>query len=402
MRTFNGRIVSRESSHTTSGREQNAGRCISSRCAAGLRFYWLAALIVSALVSPGLADDTTAVDSALRKIGQAMESHKLINGEYPERLSDLWEGGILTRFEDFLLPDSRQQLGSAADIDQRTDFVLRPKLDGEESAPLVGTRATPDRAQRVLLEDGTVVSRGGQAQSQEPVAREPTTPGHAERGQPVEPTVQETVTSPAPPTSPPEPADPLPTPDTPEPDDRHSEDGRFPVSDEPVQLPVTLPQRTSEQEHIGDDQGSEAWQAVGGRSDADLATLVEQLKHPDPGFRGHAAAQIAEFGPGGATAIPALVEALTDTDESVRAAAAYSFRGIGPVPQIATAMPALISALDDPAAGVRVEAVQTLGAIGFLGDHRERVGAALQRVQTDDEDEFVQLMAGEALASLGF
>src|SRR5689334_9265523 len=73
-----------------------------------------------------------------------------------------------------------------------------------------------------------------------------------------------------------------------------------------------------------------------------VQALIKALKDPDPEVRARAADDLGMLGPDAETAVPALVQALKDPHESVRHSAAWALPRLGP-----KAIPPLVEALGD-------------------------------------------------------
>ena len=131
----------------------------------------------------------------------------------------------------------------------------------------------------------------------------------------------------------------------------------------------------------------------------DVTRDTRDLGNKDPRVRMHAAEHLGNNGCAGVheeEALPALVNALKDTDPSVRELAAFA---LGCIPSDGqTTVPALAKALRDGESSVRKRAAGALGSI-----HREPGSAvpALVGVLKDDEDEDVQKAALSALIKFG-
>lgn len=93
--------------------------------------------------------------------------------------------------------------------------------------------------------------------------------------------------------------------------------------------------------------------------------------------------------------LPLLIEALNDSDASVRTVAVTYLGIIRDDPQ--HAIPGLTHALDDEDAGVRQAAAVALGSYGALA---KPAIPALQKAATHDPDEDVQREAGRALVTI--
>jgi HEAT repeat protein len=91
------------------------------------------------------------------------------------------------------------------------------------------------------------------------------------------------------------------------------------------------------------------------------ASLIQQLKAPDPGARLKAVRILPERQKDAAQVIPALIEALKDEDEAVRRGAAFGLGTFGE--QARDAVPALLECLRDRESGVRKAAGVSLKQI---------------------------------------
>jgi HEAT repeat protein len=87
----------------------------------------------------------------------------------------------------------------------------------------------------------------------------------------------------------------------------------------------------------------------------------QELKHPDPTARWHAAAVFAVVRPPVREVIPDLIECLQDHEHTVRWEAAVALGQMGP--DAAEAVPALTRLLDDPVYYVRAAAAEALKKI---------------------------------------
>ena len=86
---------------------------------------------------------------------------------------------------------------------------------------------------------------------------------------------------------------------------------------------------------------------------------IEELRDEDWIVRADAAAELGRMGEGAKDAVPALIQALQDSDAEVRYNATWALGNIGE-----GAVPALIQALQGPDEGVRWNAAEALGKIG--------------------------------------
>jgi HEAT repeat protein len=121
--------------------------------------------------------------------------------------------------------------------------------------------------------------------------------------------------------------------------------------------------------------------------------LIDRLGHPDRLERVHAAADLVKLGRQGKRPVPALVQALREERRvAVRKMAALVLGDLAPHAQ--EALPALIDALRDSDEGLRRRAAVALGRFG---------GAAVSalpalRLSLSDPDEGVRSFAASALA----
>ncbi len=122
--------------------------------------------------------------------------------------------------------------------------------------------------------------------------------------------------------------------------------------------------------------------------------LARDLGSIKPDVRWKAADTLADLGPEGAAAVPALIKALGSIDSQLRWRAGRAVGAIGP--KAAAAAEALVSSLSDRDPLVREYAVDALGRIGVTDD---RVLNALAKAITD-KDHHVRAEAVGALTSL--
>jgi HEAT repeat protein len=92
-----------------------------------------------------------------------------------------------------------------------------------------------------------------------------------------------------------------------------------------------------------------------------LSALIEALADTDQAVRARAAQAIGEIGADAVAALPALVLLVEYTDEGSRIGACIGLRGLGPAAN--AALPALRKALDDQSKDVRQFAAHTIDAI---------------------------------------
>jgi HEAT repeat protein len=123
--------------------------------------------------------------------------------------------------------------------------------------------------------------------------------------------------------------------------------------------------------------------------------LARELQHPDPGMRCAAAYSLARFGPGSASAVPALVVALADSDPLVRTAAATTLGAIGVAARPAGG--ALRQALTDKHGAVRIEAALAAWRV----DPQQREGLRVLEGALRARDVEWRLQAAHALGQMG-
>jgi HEAT repeat protein len=95
------------------------------------------------------------------------------------------------------------------------------------------------------------------------------------------------------------------------------------------------------------------------KPDVDVNAQIQALKSSDANARAGACTALAASGPKSAAAVPALTEALKDSDPLVRRLAAYALMEIGPE-HAKSAVPAVGPLLRDPDRDVQQQAVNTL------------------------------------------
>lgn len=127
----------------------------------------------------------------------------------------------------------------------------------------------------------------------------------------------------------------------------------------------------------------------------DVARLMKELKSRDSKTRIAAAQELGHIGQIKKSltepAVPALIDALHDSDAGVRKAAAEALGKVDP--DVKVAVPALISALKDKAPPVRQATASALGQIG--PDAKDAVPALRETQQ--DSDRTVSRAAGMAI-----
>ncbi|HTS88317.1 MAG TPA: HEAT repeat domain-containing protein [Gemmatimonadales bacterium] len=101
-----------------------------------------------------------------------------------------------------------------------------------------------------------------------------------------------------------------------------------------------------------------------------LSAWIADLKAPSPQTRNFAAYTIGTLGPDGKAAVPALIEALSDSNASVRFRVCVALEQMGPA--AAEAAPALNNTLDDMSDDVAAAARRAL--IKITGKDPGRIG----------------------------
>ena len=134
------------------------------------------------------------------------------------------------------------------------------------------------------------------------------------------------------------------------------------------------------------------------RGRTQMRRVQRQLLHlaaPETEDRRRAVEALGEIGPVSPEVVPALLNALGDTAEDVRAATAKALGSIGPVsPEV---VPALLNALGDAAEDVRAATAKALGEIGpAVTEAVPKLLAAL-----DDAEMDVRWAAAQALGNIG-
>lgn len=131
--------------------------------------------------------------------------------------------------------------------------------------------------------------------------------------------------------------------------------------------------------------------------EADLPTLLRQLRHRDESLRLRAAKALGKLGPAAKSAVPLLTAALGDEDADVRHAALAALRLVQPKVRPGDAEAnALALDLQDPDPANRLRAVKALAALGAAAGP---AAGALEAV-LDDKDPDVRRTASEALGRL--
>jgi D-arabinan exo alpha-(1,3)/(1,5)-arabinofuranosidase (non-reducing end) len=125
--------------------------------------------------------------------------------------------------------------------------------------------------------------------------------------------------------------------------------------------------------------------------------LVNALSDPDENVRVAAAWSLTQIGPSAATAVPTLAKALSDSNFLVRDLSAQALEATGP--KAAPAVPELIRALNDPVGYVRCPAARALGAIGPAA--HAAVKPLADRLLVKNENGFVLGSVASALGDMG-
>ena len=136
-------------------------------------------------------------------------------------------------------------------------------------------------------------------------------------------------------------------------------------------------------------------------ADTEIQALMQQLRNPDSTERVQAAMELAEYGSAASVALPILIEALKDSESTVRMAAAVGIEGIGVVRESPQIVPVLINMLNrEPSPPVRVELIHALSQHAVAGPPAAQAESALQK-SLRDKDPRVRKAADEALDLLG-
>jgi len=118
-----------------------------------------------------------------------------------------------------------------------------------------------------------------------------------------------------------------------------------------------------------------------------VPALIAALGDANENVRANAAKALARIGPAAVEAVPTLIAALGDANENVRANAAKALARIGPA--AVEAVPALIAALGDANENVRANAAEALEQIGFSVRRdtlESRIDALTQEVYKSQAD----------------
>jgi HEAT repeat protein len=126
-----------------------------------------------------------------------------------------------------------------------------------------------------------------------------------------------------------------------------------------------------------------------------VPALIDQLSNSHPDNRWSAACALAGTGPAARAAVPALSQCLSDADEKVRWYAAWALGEIGPASEPAIAF--LLESLDDFDDDVRGYSARALGKIG------PAAGSAIPTLQRllRDENAAVREEAAAAIELIG-
>jgi Protein of unknown function (DUF2961)/HEAT repeats len=125
--------------------------------------------------------------------------------------------------------------------------------------------------------------------------------------------------------------------------------------------------------------------------------LITALSDSSAEIRSAACGALAQIGPKAATAVTALAKSLSDSSPHVRDVAAVALRSMGPA--AAPAAPQLARALSDPVDFVRAPVADALGAIGPPA--KDAVPGLTQRLLEKHEEGFVLTSVASALGDIG-
>jgi HEAT repeat protein len=129
--------------------------------------------------------------------------------------------------------------------------------------------------------------------------------------------------------------------------------------------------------------------------EAAVLPLVKVLKHESPSVRFLAISTLADLGPNTAAAVPTLIEALHDEVPELRSAAIVALSRSGA--EVSTLLPAFVRATGDKVVTVRLDAINAIAA--FQGD---AVLATLPLSRLlKDEEQWVRSSAAFALGAIG-
>jgi HEAT repeat protein len=131
---------------------------------------------------------------------------------------------------------------------------------------------------------------------------------------------------------------------------------------------------------------------------AAVPALVDALSHPNAGVRTDAARAFRFMEPEeAAPALTTLAAALHDSSPNVRAAAALTLGHLGPTAE--TALPELLAALDDSDRWVRIEVVRSLGRMGQPA--QPAIDRLMEFVKSNQQDDLLRSSAIQSLAEIG-
>jgi HEAT repeat protein len=131
---------------------------------------------------------------------------------------------------------------------------------------------------------------------------------------------------------------------------------------------------------------------VTARAKCGITDLIKNLRNKDATTRLRAADRLAEIGPDGLDAAPALIEALGDKDEKVAASASIALSQIGE-----GAVPFLVTALDGENKTITARAMHVLYRIG----PKARVAVpTLIRIMKEEKERSSRLLAMDVLARI--
>jgi HEAT repeat protein len=137
-----------------------------------------------------------------------------------------------------------------------------------------------------------------------------------------------------------------------------------------------------------DTEGATALRRIG---PAAVPALAEALRDTNPEVRRETAHVLQRMGPEAKGAVPALAEALGSSERSLRESAAAALRAMGP--EAVGAVPELVRGLEVGDDSFRITCCRTLVTIG--SEAREAIPALEER--THDEDQEVRDAAAQAL-----
>ncbi len=129
--------------------------------------------------------------------------------------------------------------------------------------------------------------------------------------------------------------------------------------------------------------------------EAAVLPLIKVLKHESPSVRFLAISTLADLGPNTAAAVPALLETLHDAVPELRSAAIVALSRSGA--EVNTLLPAFVRAMGDKVLTVRLDAINAIAAF-----QAEAVPATLPLSRLlKDEEQWVRSSAAFALGAIG-